>query len=270
MQPFDLHTHSLYSDGTASPAEIVREAQRLGLAMVAVTDHDTADGVPEALLEGARIGMRVVPGLEFDVDYDVTMHILGLGIDVNAPLLQQTVRESARKRALRNEVMIEKLRALGMDISMEDVESVGLKTRLHIAEALVRKGYVATWGEAFEKYMVKGRPAFVRAENLPIRETVEVIHAAGGIAVLAHPCQLRGDKHKAILAAIDGGIDGIEAFYPGTTDGERVLFLSLAAQHGLLVSTGSDHHGANRPAATLGCAFRDTEVLRPIFERFMT
>lgn len=269
MQPFDLHTHSLYSDGTASPAEIVREAQRLGLAMVAITDHDTADGVNEALAEGERIGMKVIPGVEFDVDYDVTVHILGLGIDVNAPKLQEAVRESARKRDIRNRVMIEKLRALGMDISMEDVHSVGLKTRLHIAEALVRKGYAATWGEAFDKYMLKGRPAFVRAENLPIRETVEVIHKAGGIAVLAHPCQIRGDKHKAILAAVEGGIDGIEAYYPGTTDGERVLYLSLAAQYGLLVSSGSDHHGANRPAATLGCAFQDVEVLRPIFERFM-
>ncbi len=270
MQPFDLHTHSSYSDGTDTPAAIVGAARAAGLAMVAVTDHDTVGGVPEALAEGERIGMRVIPGVEFDVDYHVTMHILGLGIDPAAPALRQALAESAAKRKARNALMLEKLRGVGCPVEVHEIESVGLVTRLHIANALVKKGFAASWQAAFDKYLLKGRPAFVRAENLPIPDTVAVIHAAGGAAVLAHPCQIRGDKHAAIRAAVEAGIDGIEAYYPGTTEGERTLFLSLARQYGLLVSSGSDFHGENRPSVTLGCAWEDVPALMPLYKRFMT
>lgn len=269
MQPFDLHTHSIYSDGTEAPAAIVRAAKDAGLAFVALTDHDTVMGVPEAMAEGARIGMRVVPGVEFDVDYSVTMHILGLGIDPDAPEVRKTLAESAEKRERRNAAMFARLRDVGCPIE-DAVEGGGLITRLHMANALVKKGYAASRADAFDKYLLKGRPGFVRSENISIAQAVAVTHAAGGIAVLAHPCQIRADKHAAVLAAVQSGIDGIEAFYPGTTEGERTLFLSLARQHGLIVTSGSDFHGANRPAATLGCAFVDTPLLLPVFERFMT
>ena len=269
MQPFDLHTHSIYSDGTEAPAAIVRAAKDAGLAFVALTDHDTVMGVPEAMTEGERIGMRVVPGVEFDVDYSVTMHILGLGIDPDAPEVRKTLAESAEKRERRNAAMFARLRDVGCPIE-DAVEGEGLITRLHMANALVKKGYAASRADAFDKYLLKGRPGFVRSENISIAQAVAVTHAAGGIAVLAHPCQIRADKHAAVLAAVQSGIDGIEAFYPGTTEGERTLFLSLARQHGLIVTSGSDFHGANRPAATLGCAFVDTPLLLPVFERFMT
>lgn len=269
MQPFDLHTHSMYSDGTETPAAIVRAAKDAGLAFVALTDHDTVMGVPEAMTEGVRIGMRVVPGVEFDIDYSVTMHILGLGIDPDAPEIKRTLAESAEKRARRNAAMLARLRAVGCPIE-DAVEGAGLITRLHMANALVKKGYAESRADAFDKYLLKGRPGFVRSENITIAEAAAVTHAAGGIAVLAHPCQIRADKHAAVLEAVRGGVDGIEAFYPGTTEGERALFLSLARQYGLLVTSGSDFHGENRPAATLGCAFVDTPLLMPVFERFMT
>ena len=268
MERFDLHTHSIYSDGTEYPAAIVRAAQAAGLAFVAITDHDTAMGVPEAMAEGARINMRVIPGVEFDVDYHVTMHILGLGLDVNAPALKATLAKTAVRREERNAAMIAKLAAIGCHIE-DAVEGVGLITRLHMANALVKKGYASTQAEAFDRYLLKGRPGFVRSDNISIEEAVAVAHASGGIAVLAHPCQIRDDKHAAVRRAVEGGIDGIEAYYPGTTDGERALYLSLARQYGLTVSCGSDFHGANRPAATLGCAWADVPALLPIYERFM-
>ena len=269
MQAFDLHTHSIYSDGTQTPAAIVRAAKEAGLAFVALTDHDTVMGVPEAMAEGARIGIRVVPGVEYDIDYSVTMHILGLGIDPDAPEVKRTLAESAVRRARRNKAMFARLREVGCPIE-DAVEGDGLITRLHMANALVKKGYAQSRAEAFDKFLLKGRPAFVRSENISIAQAVAVTHAAGGIAVLAHPCQIRADKHAAVLAAVRDGIDGIEAFYPGTTEGERTLFLSLAQQHGLIVTCGSDFHGANRPAATLGCAFVPTPLLLPVFKRFMT
>ena len=246
MQAFDLHTHSIYSDGTQTPAAIVRAAKEAGLAFVALTDHDTVMGVPEAMAEGARIGMRVVPGVEYDIDYSVTMHILGLGIDPDAPEVKRTLAESAVRRARRNKAMFARLREVGCPIE-DAVEGDGLITRLHMANALVKKGYAQSRAEAFDKFLLKGRPAFVRSENISIAQAVAVTHAAGGIAVLAHPCQI-----------------------PGTTEGERTLFLSLAQQHGLIVTCGSDFHGANRPAATLGCAFVPTPLLLPVFKRFMT
>lgn len=269
MQPFDLHTHSVYSDGTERPADIVRAAKAAGLAFVALTDHDTICGVPEAVQEGTRIGMRVIPGVEFDIDYHVTMHILGLGINPEAEELKATLAESAQKRARRNAAMLARLREIGCPIE-DAIEGEGLITRLHMANALVKKGYALSRADAFDKFLLKGRPAFVRSENISIARAVAVAHAAGGIAVLAHPCQIRADKHAAVLDAVRGGVDGIEVFYPGTTEGERTLFLSLARQHGLLITSGSDFHGANRPAATLGCAWEDTPLLEPVFERFMT
>lgn len=140
MQAFDLHTHSIYSDGTQTPAAIVRAAKEAGLAFVALTDHDTVMGVPEAMAEGARIGMRVVPGVEYDIDYSVTMHILGLGIDPDAPEVKRTLAESAVRRARRNKAMFARLREIGCPIE-DAVEGDGLITRLHMANALVKKGY---------------------------------------------------------------------------------------------------------------------------------
>ena len=162
MQAFDLHTHSIYSDGTQTPAAIVRAAKEAGLAFVALTDHDTVMGVPEAMAEGARIGMRVVPGVEYDIDYSVTMHILGLGIDPDAPEVNRTLAESAVRRARRNEAMFARLREIGCPIE-DAVEGDGLITRLHMANALVKKGYAQSRAEAFDKFLLKGRPAFVRS-----------------------------------------------------------------------------------------------------------
>lgn len=139
MQAFDLHTHSIYSDGTQTPAAIVRAAKEAGLAFVALTDHDTVMGVPEAMAEGARIGMRVVPGVEYDIDYSVTMHILGLGIDPDAPEVKRTLAESAVRRARRNKAMFARLREVGCPIE-DAVEGDGLITRLHMANALVKRG----------------------------------------------------------------------------------------------------------------------------------
>lgn len=210
--------------------------------------------------------MRVVPGVEYDIDYSVTMHILGLGIVRCAGSEADACgKRSAAVRGA-NEAMFARLREIGCPIE-DAVEGDGLITRLHMANALVKKGYAQSRAEAFDKFLLKGRPAFVRSENISIAQ-----------AVARHAC---GRGHRGVGASLpDPGGQACRSargcarwhrwhrgVLPRTTEGERTLFLSLAQQYGLIVTCGSDFHGANRPAATLGCAFAPTPLLLPRIQK---
>jgi predicted metal-dependent phosphoesterase TrpH len=264
----DLHTHSNASDGRKSPAEVIALADRIGLAAVALTDHDTTAGLGEArdAAEGFP-DLHFVPGVEMSARFcSGTLHILGLGIDPDAPDLSALTASLIEARNDRNPQMIKRLQELGMDIEMSDVlavmsdspESIGdrVVSRTHMAEALRRKGYVRSTGEAFKRYLADGGPAFVDKERLTPRDVIEPIHSAGGVAILAHPVHMEyGNSAQLtikIRQLVDAGLDGLEVVHPDHPPFETRTYLQLARRLGLAVTGGSDYHGHAKPHVRLG------------------
>lgn len=268
MQIFDLHTHSYYSDGTESPKNIVETAKELGLAFVALSDHDTVLGVEEAVAAGDNSDIKVIAGIEIDVQHDTLLHIQGLGIDTDNERLRYTIKEANARREDRNARMLKKLSDAGYDIRERLEATRGTLTRLHMASALVAQGYAQSKLEAFEKYLYQGRVGYVDSVRISQKEAIDTIHEAGGIAVIAHPCKLRCEVHSLIRELVELGLDGIEALYPSSTEGQEALFVSMARQYGLMITCGSDFHGANRTDILIGCAWRDTPLLEAAFDYF--
>ncbi len=262
----DLHAHSNRSDGTLAPAELVGLADAEGLAAVALTDHDTAAGLAEARTAAAdRPELCFVPGIEISAEYPPgTLHILGLGIDENAPALRAITDRLLAARAERNPKMVAKLQAMGVDVDMDDVraeltaggDAPEIVTRLHIAEAVRRKGYARSAQDAFERYVGKGAPAYVDKERVPPGEAIAALRDAGGEAVLAHAVQLRcatGDELAAMVRRLaDAGLTGIEAYHSDHSPEQTRRCLGLAAELGLYVTGGSDFHGGGKPHVRLG------------------
>ena len=255
----DLHVHTSASDGTMTPEEAVLLAARSGLKAIAVTDHDTVDGVAEALATGAKAGLEVVPGIEISVDYNGEMHILGYYVNSLNDGFREGLANLSRYRAQRNPQIINKLRKLNFHITLEDVSKVagaGVVGRPHFARAMLQKGYVHSLDEAFDLYLGAGRAAYVKKERLTPNEGIQLIALAGGIPVLAHPKYLKikgGQGLAGLLPELIGyGLKGIEVFYTSHTPAETREYAKLAALHGLLMTGGSDFHGANKPEITIG------------------
>ena len=255
----DLHVHTKASDGTMTPAQVVAHAMEKGLRALAITDHDTVDGVGEATLAGQELGLEVVPGVEVSVDYhNGEMHILGYYLDVHNPGLQKNLGLLLQYRDERNPRMIEKLRSLGFDITLDEVVEAaagGVVGRPHFAAVMRKKGYVNSFDQAFDWYLGAGKAAYVKKERLTPREGIELIKAAGGIPVLAHPKYLKVDNNRlySLVTELKGyGLQGIEAFYTTHTPAETQLFLKVAGANSLLVTGGSDFHGKNKPDIEIG------------------
>jgi predicted metal-dependent phosphoesterase TrpH len=254
----DLHTHSTASDGSFTPKELVRLARDIGLSAVAITDHDTIDGIDEALEEGRLSGIEVVPGLEISVDFETEMHILGYFFGNNYLNMAPVLKELKEHRERRNPKIINRLKELGFDISLEEIEKkAGSKiiSRPHIARALLEKGYVESINEAFEKYLARGRPAYFRKEKLLPEEAIKEIRRAGGLPVLAHPIYLGmdfGQLDLLLLKLKSYGLIGIEAYYSDNTVEDTVRCIELAEKHGLVATGGSDFHGRFKPDIRLG------------------
>lgn len=266
MLKFDLHTHSNLSDGTLPPREVVRGAKEAGVSLMALTDHDCTLGVREALQAGEELGVRVIPGLEIDAQFPVKLHILGLGIDLQNEAMRTFARESVLRRGRRNRAIVDKLEAAGYHIRQYVRQSRGAMTRLHVALALVEGGYTPSVASAFTDYFKPGQAGYVPSPRIEPEDAIALIHQAGGIAVLAHPCKIVADVHALVDRLAKAGLDGIEALYPSATSGQRAEHISLARQYGLLISCGSDFHGGNRNVS-LGDAWEDNPILEPIYER---
>ncbi len=217
----DLHTHTTASDGTLSPRQLVALAGELGLGAVAITDHDTVAGLAEGLAAGEELGVRVVPGVELSTSQaGCEVHIVGLFIRPDSPALLDLLTRQREERVRRNQRMLERLAQAGMPVAPEEVEpgGGGLLTRIHIAEALARKGWAATPVEAMERYLLPGRPGWVEKNSPSPKACGAVIHQAGGLAYLAHLDRIgRKDRQRGLLVARqvleEAGLDGLEARY---------------------------------------------------------
>jgi len=247
--PIDLHLHTTCSDGTLTPSQTVEEALRHGLCLIAITDHDTVAGVADALQAASGSGLRVVPAIEFNTDYQgQEVHILGYGIDARTGPLRQALRKMREGRQERNLAMLARLRALGMPLEMEQVAEIAqgeIIARPHIAWAMVQAGYVGSPQQAFDLFLGKGAPAFVERHSLTPQQACEVIRQSGGLAVLAHPARI--DYEQLIRELLPFGLRGIEAYHPDHTARNRRELCGLARRVGLLVTGGSDFHGPNSP-----------------------
>ena len=263
----DLHTHSTASDGTLSPAEVVALADAANLAAFALTDHDTTSGLAEARTAAAlRPALRFIPGVEVSARYSPgTMHILGLGIDENSPALRRLLAGFINARDERNPKIIARLHELGIDVGMEDVLAAAesfepgrahVIGRMHIAEAMRVKGHAQSIQDAFTRYLSNGGIAFVDKERLDPQEVIQGIIAGGGVAVLAHPVQLKiGDGQELedyVRRLAAWGLGGIEVYHPDHSDGQTRHYLDLARSLGLLVTGGSDFHGSAKPGVAIG------------------
>ena len=270
----DLHLHTMASDGTASPAQTVQTARELGLTAIAVTDHDTVSGVNEALAHGAALGVEVVPGVEVSSDYrDNNIHVLGYFIDPASPALRAVADWVRVERAERNEKVVAMLAADGFAISMEELEAAypgALLGRPHIAEFLMRRGYVESVTDGFDRYLEVGRKYYLPTRRIPLSRAVTAIRDAGGLASLAHPLQYRyplPEVEELIDRAVHLGVDAMECYYSGYTPEETRWLLTQAERRGLGVSGGSDWHGTRKPYITMGRGTGELCISETILEK---
>lgn len=257
MSGIDLHTHTTASDGTYAPAELVREAVRRGLRVLAITDHDSVEAVGPALATARDYPpLEVVSGIEINTDGpEGEVHVLGYFLDCTAAWLRDLLHEFREERAARIHRIAERLLALGHPIDAAEVFALvreGSAGRPHVARVLVQRGYVATVREAFDRFLAAGRPAYVPHRKVEPREACDIIHRAGGLAVLAHP-GFHADPEPLVRAlAGTGHLDGLECYYAEHSPEQTARFLGLCRALDLVPTGGSDFHGPPVRAALLG------------------
>ena len=262
MREIDLHVHTTASDGTCTPAEAVRLAAREGLRAIAITDHDSANGYPEAAGAGKQYGVEVVPGIEISTKFKRSVHILGYYIDPHSPAIEPVLNWVVQDRDERNRKMAALMAADGLPISYEQMhERFGpVIGRPHFARVLVELGLAESVADAFDKYVERGRKYYVGRSFLPIERSVEIIREAGGVPVLAHPFQYKFDDaelRELIEHCMAHGLEGMECRYSGYDESMSAYLLALAEEYGLAPTGGSDFHGANKPHIALGRGIDD-------------
>lgn len=281
----DFHVHSTASDGTFSPCELVEKAAREGFAALALTDHDNADGVAEFLSAGARLGVRTIAGVELSIEPGRTFdrfHLLGLGIAPANAALKAFQRRILDGRNARNEQILANFRRLGIEMGAEIASYAhgDVLARPHFARWLVEHGYVKSIFAAFETYLLPESPVATRCYeeryHPPQEEAFAVVHAAGGLCVMAHPkywrvpwqhvgCEFAAaERELAVLK--EKGLDGLESLYRANRPEENVEFTRMATRLGLIKSAGSDFHGANKPSIPLGMRVSEA-FIAPLLER---
>lgn len=249
----DLHMHSTASDGSRSPRDVVEAAKNAGLAAIALTDHDTVGGLAEAQAAGHEFGVRVVNGIELSaVEGEAETHMLGLHLG-DTLVIERELAALRDMRERRGQQIVEKLIALGVQVTFDDVLAQaggGAVGRPHVARALVADGWATDVRDAFDRYLGAGKPAYVAKDQLGMAAAIAIIHAAGGLAVLAHPGPAGTRERLTALAAL--GLDGVEVRHPGHSPSDTNRLTALALQLGLLMSGGSDWHGAAEGPRTIG------------------
>lgn len=259
----DLHMHSNFSDGSMTPTELISKAKQIGLSAIALTDHDTIDGVPELMETGKKNDLTTVPGVEISIDTSLPnnghLHMLGLFIDPYSKELKETLDYLRTQRNLRAEKIINKLNDLNIPVTMEELlEEAGEGSigRPHVAKILVRKKVVQSIQEAFDIYLAKGKPAYMDKVKLGEKDAIGMIKNANGLAILAHPHLMNYDTfeetREKILTLQEMGLDGYEVHYPGMPVDFSGNLLKLARENNFLISGGSDFHGTNKDDIAMG------------------
>lgn len=274
----DLHIHSTASDGSFSPSEILNLSLDAGIKAIALTDHDSLDGVREVMKLGVPWPLEFITGVEVsceppkDFPDSSSLHILGYGFDLGNNHMNSILEKLQQARADRNPLIIQKLNDLGFDISLEEAEEIsgdGQTGRPHIAQVMVERNFVASFGEAFDKYLGKGKKAYVDKYRTTSKEAIEAIHNAGGVSVLAHPGILKENKKFSIEKLIKDlkklGLNGIEAYYTSHTHEQTTFFLDLAKKLTLITTGGSDFHGAINQGVNIGTGRGDLVVYDELY-----
>lgn len=275
----DLHTHTTASDGRLTPEQLISHAADAGLCAVAITDHDTVDGIAPARQRAREIGMPFIPGIEISAEYTATgtMHILGYFIDETTESFSDALAFLKQARKKRNPLIIERLNHYDIDVTMEDVqqeagsEQIG---RPHFARAIVKKGFASSIPEAFERFIKKGAPCYVNKERLSPQRAIELIRKARGIPVIAHPKTLNIDFYRELprfLAQLkEMGLMGMEAYYYNHSRSEEEYFLGLSRKLAIIATGGSDFHGDNKPKVMLGKGNGSLFVPRSVYDHLIT
>lgn len=270
----DLHAHTIHSDGSATPSELVELAKQNGASAVAITDHDTVAGLKEGRAAAARLDIEFIDGVELSAEYSPgTMHILGYYINDEQKELAAKLEELRAARDARNPEIAGRLRALGVDLQYTEVAALAgneVVGRPHFARVLVERGHAASIQDAFNRYLAKGSPAYVEKKRLSPADSIALIRKAGGLAVLAHPCQLKLSQEaleQLVSELAEMGLDGIEAIYSRHSRADREYYSKLAKRHRLLVTGGSDYHGTYKPDIMLVKGLGDLVVPYALLER---
>ncbi|RPH50603.1 MAG: PHP domain-containing protein [Desulfobacteraceae bacterium] len=278
----DLHIHSTASDGTFSPCEILALATKLNLAAIAITDHDTIDGSKDAIDKGIPSEIKFLTGVEISAAPPLSfscsgsIHILGYSLRLNDPVLNQTLYTLQMARKNRNPGIIERLKNIGFDISIEEVTELagsGQTGRPHIARLMTEKGFAGSINEAFDKYLGKGKPAYVDKYRIECDEAIKIITGAGGIPVLAHPSLINiyNDKglEDLVAALKEMGIKGMEVYYPEHSKAQVSCYMKLAKKHKLLITGGTDFHGSLKPDISMGSGRGNFHVPYNLYENLI-
>lgn len=274
----DLHVHSTASDGTLTPAELVRYAFEHGVHVMALTDHDTVAGVGEALDEASVINgpsspagtaarITVIPGIEISAAYKRRdIHILGYYVDAGHKVFADMLEDQQREREVRNRRMADMLRAAGMPIDLDAIAAVSGSTtitRAHIARSLMEQGFCRSVSEAMDRFIGNEAPFYVPREFMTQKKAIETIHEAGGIAVLAHPLKYGASRSEleALVSELRSyGLQGIETYYSSNISNDEDVVRHLAIKNGLIMTGGSDFHGSNKPGLEIGTGFGNLRV----------
>lgn len=251
----DLHAHTWFSDGQDSPEVLVARAKAAGLDLLAVTDHDTLSGIDETVEKGRAAGLEIVPGIEFSAHFkNVEVHIVGLGVAHHDAVFRRVVAEYTAAREERARKMVERLKTLQVRISFDRVKAIagpGVVGRPHVAQALFETGAVASFNEAFKRYIGRQGPAYVPKLALAPERAIQVIHRAGGVAVLAHGLA-GGVGRDHVIAVAEMGLDAVEVVHPKFTEADQAWLRDFAEQKGLALSGGSDWHGEGWSEGEIG------------------
>lgn len=290
MRAVDLHTHSTFSDGTKSPKELLEIAIEKNLAAIALTDHDTLDGIDEALLACKKLNeskehesidsltneshpIELIPGVEVSTHWDkCEVHIVGLFVDQHNKEFLDFLAIQRNSRVNRNIQVCKNFTDIGIPLTYETMLELypdAVITRAHFADYLVKNGHVGDRNEAFDRYLNPGKPAYVSRQKVDPKEAIKYIHGAGGIAILAHPILYHLGVvalNKLVLELKEAGLDGIEALYSTYKPADERQIREIAAKYDLMLSGGSDYHGSNKPHIDLGVGMGKLFIPEEILE----
>lgn len=272
MKYIDLHTHSTMSDGSMTPEEVVNHAKNNQLSVIAITDHDSVEGVERAILEGKRIGVEVVPGVEMSAQFKTETHILGYDIDIYDKGFLFAMEEVRKARYERNLITAKNLVKLGFDVSYDEAcrfAPNGVLGRAHFARLMAEKGYVKSVKEAFDKYLSVGKAGYCDYQRYTPEECIEIINNAGGKAFLAHLHLLKlpdDELENYVIRLKNAGLSGIEGYYTEYDEEMHQKYLNLAQKHNLLVSGGTDFHGEMKPQILIGKGYGNLRIPYSLLE----